>query len=179
MPASTPENARYLTEMEIIRIIFDTERNELILVRQRITEYVNRSTTHEWDHSKNPIQDFRFWKHIGYHRGRKNEEDIVIKVTDVKDKSSREAKFERSRNIINPFKKAFNDYGVRDSDFQLFGNEIYLIYGGKSGFTVWCFDKNIEMANENHRYWRVREIGKSSHVNPLGERVDTSLAMTE
>ena len=58
----------------------------------------------------------------------------------------------RSNNVVHP-----------EGQVSL-GDENFLIHMGPRGWEVWCFDKNIQMANENLVYTSTR--GRQKHILP-------------
>ena len=49
---------------------------------------------------------------------------------------------------------------------RCFGDETFLIHRGSSGWKVWCFDKNIKMANEDLGYRSTRLRNSQTHILP-------------
>ncbi|KAL8722306.1 MAG: hypothetical protein Q9225_001211 [Loekoesia sp. 1 TL-2023] len=47
---------------------------------------------------------------------------------------------------------------------RLFGDEIYMVRVHSRGFTVFCFDKNITMANEDTKFRQLREAARLKRI---------------
>ena len=173
-----PRKTRYgiPVEIKVLRINFDSDRNELVQVVQNIDEY-SKEFSRAYEHFRPLIPNFHFWKHIGYYRVG-NAFEFIIKLSDVKKDTNREAEIERSRNILRASVSTFVDYKEWDSHSQLYGDEIFFIYADMHSFIVWCFDKNVTMADENQEYKQVRQIEKTSRSALIRQRTEAGHAAT-
>ena len=90
-----------------------------------------------------------YWKDVAYYLHHEDG-DCSLRVVDLQKSTCREAKMHVP--ISTP---QFNLYSNLQA--YLFGDDTFLIAVFNHGFRVWCFDKNVQMVNEDAIYKRERE----------------------
>ena len=132
---------------EVFRIRFNFEKNRLEAGKHRINNPLERI---DWS------APFFTWKdslytftHTDFHYGIVDLQESNLHGVDM------------APTVILPRKEQhtrLNRVGGHGKD-QLLGDEIFLIHVLPSGLYVWCFDKNVRMANESHNFKVARKLG--------------------
>ena len=132
----SPRRVRNFTELMLICYNFQENRLE-IRVQMVDGLDVNMITTSHLFH----------WKDAAYYLDYKDKR-CNVKVVDLQDMTCREAKMDV------PMDLRIDD---RDYEVLLFGDETFFITTFGLGFGVWCFDKNVQMVNEDISYGENRK----------------------
>ena len=141
---------------DLLRVVYDWEQECLRLDHHS----VNLLRNNLGDEMSN-FTDIVFWKDVAYYRAHAS--TTGLKVIDLRDDKCRVADMDRwtSNQVERLDFYGSERYGDRDETRfpLLFGDEVYLVNVFAGGVVVWCFDKNITMANEDKGYRELIESG--------------------
>ena len=121
--------------LEIIRICFNFEESSFKVEERKLVGA-------ELNHIKS--FDISIWKNIMYWG---NPADRDTRIVDFTESTCEKTKLASD----SPFDLCENDY-----KHLVLGDETFLIYVSSNGWKVWCFDRNIQMANEDLEYRQTR-----------------------
>ena len=144
---SSPRGVRNFSEL--ILICYNSQENRLEL-RVQMVDGLGRNT--------NTKSHLFCWKDTTYYLDYGNER-FNIRVVDLQELTCREAKVDIPYSTLDLFYEAgYNPL--------LFGDEIFFITTFSKGFGVWCFDKNVQLFNEDISY-------KENRKRNIKERLDS------
>ena len=138
----------------LIRISFNFERTSFE-VEKRIL--ANR----RFYHNLNPRP--LIWKDIIYWG---DPTDAGTRIFDFKESTCEKTKLASNSPIEFGDNEIWSNNFVNPEGQLSLGDEIFLIHMGPKGWKVWCFDKNIQMANEDLEYGCTRSKNSQKHILP-------------
>ena len=92
------------------------------------------------------LSNLFFWKDAAYFLDYRNQH-YSLTVIDLQASTCSEAKMD-----VSIYAHEFDTHIQEEPEALLFGDETFLILNSGRGFCVWCFDKNVQLSNEDMAY---------------------------
>ena len=140
--ASQPENGLSMVK----RICYDFERNRVVLQTFMVRRYLDLDQC-----------DFFFWESVLYHWTLSYSKSMVTAI-DLQWSTCTTARMITRMQSFDVF--TFRKENIPRPEYRLsdvlFGDDVFIIRGSRTGIEVWCFDENLRMAKESLFYRRAR-----------------------
>lgn len=150
---------------KLVRVIYDISQDQLVIKTQIIDGL---------DAGEQDVSGLFIWKDVAYCRGHSND-GFGVCVLDLTNSTCQLAEFHTEH--INPWpfhcdqeSVEEHSYGLNSMVSTFQGDETFLIDFRYAGAIIWCFDKDIQMANEDDEFRRLRNDRMKSRVQRLRDR---------